>query len=109
MNIRKSYTYLVYLTYFFYILIFLGIWNQTIYLSLILDIIRVFVTLFLIIRFNPFSKHKFNDLDKKIAFHAGLLLFSLASISAIFTNLPIVNKDIVKVMNTLFSSSSSSS
>ena len=35
-----------------------------------------YVSLFLLIRFNPFSNFKFTELDKKIAFTGGLFIIS---------------------------------
>ena len=99
--IKESYTYLLYFTYLFYFLIFFGLWSETIYLTIILDSIRLFISLFLIFRFNPLYKGSFNDLDKKIAFHAGLLLFSLTTINALFENIPFVNDDIQQRINKL--------
>ena len=101
-NFTFTYSYLVYLTYIFYILIFLGIWTETTYLSVILDTIRLFVSFFLIARFNPFRKTEFNNFDKKIAFHAGILLFSITTLDSIIENLPLVGSDLqnrIKLIN----------
>ena len=47
--------------------------------------LRIYICLFLILRFNPFRKYfpiykksyiKFNDLDRKIAFSAGLFILT---------------------------------
>jgi len=107
--IKNSYTSLLYLTYLFYFLIFFGLWSETIYLTIILDSIRIFISLFLIFRFNPLYKGSFNELDKKIAFHAGLLLLSLTTVTALLKNIPIVNDDIQQRIDLLSSARTSSS
>ena len=35
---------------------------------------KLYIGLFLIIRYNPFFKTKFTSLDRKISFHAGILI-----------------------------------
>jgi len=39
-----------------------------------------YISFFLIIRFNPFSKNKFTDFDKKIAFTSGLFLITTTTL-----------------------------
>ena len=80
------YYYLLYTTYFMYALLFLGLLHNESYITLVSNITQMFIALFLLIRFNPFTKTKFTKTDKKIAFHAGLLLFSVNSLYGIFTN-----------------------
>jgi hypothetical protein len=38
--------------------------------------IRIYICIFLLWRFNPFQKIKFNELDRHIAFSAGLVILS---------------------------------
>ena len=45
--------------------------------------IKIYVSLFLLYRFNPFRKIKFTELDRKIAFNAGIFLFSATTINNI--------------------------
>jgi hypothetical protein len=71
--------------YFLYFLIALGI-SATApkYLSFLDYYVKIYVSLFLILRFNPFRHVKFTNLDKKIAYNAGLfVLFSTTSINQI--------------------------
>ena len=52
--------------------------------------------------FNPFRKTEFNNFDKKIAFHAGILLFSITTLDSIIENLPLVGSDLqnrIKLIN----------
>ena len=55
------------------------------YLKILDYYLRIYICLFLILRFNPFRKYfsiyknsdeKFNDLDRKIAFSAGLFILT---------------------------------
>ena len=69
--------------YFLYFLIALGL-SATApkYLSFLDYYVKIYVSLFLIWRFNPFRNVKFKPLDKKIAFNAGLfVLFATTSIN----------------------------
>jgi hypothetical protein len=74
--------------YFLYFLIALGL-SATApkYLSFFDYYVKIYVSLFLILRFNPFRDVKFTPLDKKIAFNAGLfVLFATTSINEILIN-----------------------
>jgi hypothetical protein len=74
---EKAFDFVFYLSYFFYFLFFIGFANNAPeYLVPLNYYVQIYVSLFLIIRFNPFSKVKFTELDKKIAFTAGLFMVS---------------------------------
>ena len=45
--------------------------------------IKIYVSLFLLYRFMPFRNVSFTDLDKKIAFNAGIFLFTATTINSI--------------------------
>jgi hypothetical protein len=65
----------VYVTWILYVVIALGISvSAPKYLDILTFIFRSYISLFLIYRFNPFRKVKFDELDSKIAFSAGLFL-----------------------------------
>jgi hypothetical protein len=67
----------LYLTYILYIAIALGISaNAPEYLDELQYYVKLYVSLFLIYRFNPFRRVKFTALDAKIAFNAGWLLLT---------------------------------
>ena len=52
------------------------------YLSILDYYVKIYISLFLLLRFNAFRKIRFNSLDKKIAFNAGvLILFATTSIN----------------------------
>lgn len=73
-----SFTIFVYLTYFIYTIYAIG-FSKTIPTFLI-DLnyyVRVYICLFLIWRFHPFkSNYDFTDLDRRIAFSAGLFILT---------------------------------
>ena len=57
------------------------------YLAFLDYYVKIYVSLFLIWRFNPFRHVKFTSLDKKIAFNAGIfVLFATTSINQILIN-----------------------
>ncbi len=86
-KLNKYYFYLLYTSYFLYALLFFGVLHDVYYINLVSKLTQIFIALFLIIRFNPFSKTIFTKIDKKIAFHAGILLFSTNTIITIYYKL----------------------
>jgi cytochrome c biogenesis protein CcdA len=57
------------------------------YLSFLDYYVKIYVSLFLIWRFNPFRHVKFTSFDRKIAFNAGIfVLFATTSINQILIN-----------------------
>lgn len=46
-------------------------------------VIRLYVSIFLIVRFNPLRRIKFNDLDAEVAFTAGIYLLTTEAIVGI--------------------------
>jgi hypothetical protein len=42
---------------------------------------KIYVSIFLIIRFNPFTQYEFNDLDRRFAFTSGMLILSTSAIA----------------------------
>jgi len=63
------------ITWIFYIIIVLGLSaNAPDYLDDLQYYVKIYVSLFLIWRFNPFRRVKFTYLDAKIAFNAGIFL-----------------------------------
>ena len=79
---EKIFVFTIILSYILYFIAILGVSTQApIYLSYLEIFIKVYVSLFLIIRFNPFSHIKFTHLDRRIAFSAGVFLFSTSIIN----------------------------
>ena len=76
---EQFYFFIVYILYFLYLLFFLGLGDiQTQkYISVLNTIVRIYVSGFLIIRFNPLRSLKlFSIFDRNIVFHSGLLLLA---------------------------------
>ena len=66
---------ITYTTYFLYIVIALGLSTSAPqYLDTLTNWTKLYVSSFLIIRFNPFNRVKMTPLDAKIAFNAGVFL-----------------------------------
>ena len=98
-NFSSYYYYLVYTTYLMYALLFFGLLHNEYYITLVSNITQLFIALFLIIRFNPFTKTTFTKTDKKIAFHSGFLLFSINSLYIIFYKLFNIKNNIIQTIN----------
>ena len=76
------------LLYAFAILSALGVYpNAHKYVEVMDYYMRIYICLFLIWRFNPFSKHKFDELDKKIAFIAGVIILTTTALNQYLTEL----------------------
>ena len=84
---NKVYDIIIYITWALYIAIVLGISaNAPEYLDDLQYYVKIYVSLFLIFRFNPFRRVKFTHLDAKIAFSAGLFLLATTAINSILQN-----------------------
>lgn len=70
-----------------YIIYFLALFGITLVNPLLVNklekIIQIYVSSFLIYRFNPFKTIAYNELDRKIAFSAGVFLFMTTSINSL--------------------------
>ena len=84
-NLQNNlFTIVLTLTWILYISILLGLSTSAPnYLSDLQYYTKVYVSLFLILRFNPFRKVKFTELDGKIAFSAGIFLLGTTAIHSI--------------------------
>jgi hypothetical protein len=83
----KMFNISVVITWILYIFIALGLSVKAPeYLDTLQYYIKVYVSLFLMYRFNPFRHVKFTNLDAKIAFTAGALLFTTTYVNAIIQN-----------------------
>jgi len=83
----KVFTIIIYLTWGLYITIALGLSAKAPqYLTDLQYYVKIYVSLFLILRFNPFRRVKFTSLDAKIAFSAGLFLLATTAIDSILKN-----------------------
>jgi len=81
---HNFYTIVVYITWILYFAIALGISvNAPEYLNTLQSFMKIYISLFLIYRFNPFRQVTFTDLDVKIAFNAGWFLLTTTVVGSI--------------------------
>ena len=76
----------VFISYLTYAGLALGIFkNAPAYLDDLDYYVKIYISLFLLWRFNPFRTIKFNSLDRKIAFSSGLFLFTTSALNQILS------------------------
>lgn len=96
---QKVYYLLNYLTIILYVIAFIGLsFNAPTYLLLLQEIMKIYISIILILRFNPFYKIEFNknnyEFDRKIAFASGIFLLLTTGVSTYINN--ILNKIKIK-------------
>lgn len=93
---EKFFTTFIYVSYFLIIITTLGI-SQIApkYLSIIDYYVKIYVCLFLIFRFNPLRRVEFTELDRKIAFSAGLFILTTTAIAQYFTKISAKTKQYI--------------
>lgn len=81
---EKVFDYVTFFTYFLYIVVALGLSaSAPQYLDDLLFYTKLYVSVFLIYRFNPFRQTKFTPLDAKIAYNAGIFLLVTIAINSV--------------------------
>lgn len=72
------YDYITFFSFFLYIVVLFGLSvSAPQYLKLLDNAIKLYVCLFLIIRFNPFRKYiEFTALDRKVIFTSGIFILA---------------------------------
>lgn len=80
---ERIFNLIIYVSYFLIIISALGISESAPkYLNNLDYYVRVYICLFLIWRFNPFRTHyEFTDLDRKIAFSAGVFILTTTALN----------------------------
>jgi hypothetical protein len=75
---EKIFDICVYISYFLLIISLLGLsQNSSTYLKSLDFYIRLYISLFLVWRFNPLrSNYKFTDFDRRLSFSAGLFILT---------------------------------
>jgi hypothetical protein len=72
---QKIYKFVLYTSYVLYALSILSIYTKAPeYLTTLNVLLKIYVSLFLIVRFNPFVKIAFTEFDRQIVFSAGIFL-----------------------------------
>jgi hypothetical protein len=80
----KTLDIIVFVTYFLYISLALGVYFiSPQYINLLHNIVKLYICFFLLYRFNPWRHRQCNHLDKRVAFTAGFFLLS----TTIFENI----------------------
>jgi hypothetical protein len=81
-NVTFKYT--KYLMYFLYVIVALGLSaSAPAYLETLVYYTKIYISIFLIVRFNPFREIKMTPLDSQIAFNAGTFLLFTTLINGI--------------------------
>ena len=92
-NITLFYNFFKYIFILLYVVSLLGLGDKfLIYLDVVNEIYKVFIAFILIYFFNPWTKTNFEEMHKKIAFQAGILLIFTSSVEGIIKNLPFIRK-----------------
>jgi hypothetical protein len=96
---NRMYNIVMYITWLLYFAIALGISvNAPEYLNTLQSFLKIYISLFLIYRFNPFRKVKFTTLDAKITFSAGVFLLGTTAIDGIIQNYITTFKEYIKLL-----------
>lgn len=81
---EKIFTFAIILSWVLYIAIALGLWSKApIYLNDLQYYTKIYVSLFLVLRFNPFRTVEFTQLDRAVAFSSGVFLLGTTFINLI--------------------------
>lgn len=79
------YNYIIYIWFILYILSVFGLYNKAPEYLLDLDFyLKLYIGIFLVLRFNPFVKSKLEDFDKKIIFASGTFILFTTLITNFF-------------------------
>ena len=84
---EKFFDIITIITYVLYFFIIFGLSAKApLYLTNLNSYLTIYISLFLLYRFNPFRHVEFTNLDKNIVFTAGLFLFTTTIINALLIN-----------------------
>lgn len=85
---QKLYKYGLWTSYVLFIITFLGLWTYgEVWLSTIELMLNIYIALFLIYHFNPYTHHKMDEFGREIAFSAGILLLVTKGVTHILGRL----------------------
>ena len=83
---KQIYLYVLYTTYVLYFMSYIGFYSLAPqYIQLLDEILKIYVGLFLVIKFNPIFKHKFDSFDKDIAFSSGIIILLSTTFTTIIS------------------------
>jgi len=87
MNLKHQeiiFDWVLYLSWILYFTAYFGIIysdpNHTEFMGLLDTAMKYYISLFLIIRFNPFYKSNFTNFDRKVVFSAGIFLITTTAL-----------------------------
>jgi hypothetical protein len=81
---EKIFTFVIIINYILYFAIILGVSiNAPDYLSSLDYYVKIYISGFLLLRFNPFRKVEFTDLDRKIVFSSAIFIFTTTAINSL--------------------------
>ena len=81
---EKLFTFVIILSWILYISIAIGLSNKApMYLNDLQYYTKIYVSLFLLLRFNPFRSVELTELDRRIAFSSGIFLLGTTFINSI--------------------------
>jgi len=83
---NRAFDIFIFISWVLYFAILFGVSiNAPSYLDNVDYYAKIYVSLFLLYRFNAFRKVTFTDLDRKIAFSAGVFLFATTALNQVLT------------------------
>jgi len=83
---NRAFDIFIYISWILYFAILFGVSiNAPSYLDNVDYYAKIYVSLFLLYRFNAFRKVTFTELDRKIAFSAGVFLFATTALNQVLT------------------------
>jgi len=78
----------LYLSYILYVFAYFQIgFNNPKYLDMLQNLMKYYVTIFLLIRFNPFVKSQFTEFDRKVVFSSAIFLLATTAFNQYARNL----------------------
>jgi hypothetical protein len=81
---EKIFTFVIIINYILYFAIILGVSiNAPDYLSSLDYYVKIYISGFLLLRFNPFRKVEFTELDRKIVFSSAIFIFTTTAINSL--------------------------
>jgi hypothetical protein len=83
---NRGFDIFIFISWMLYFAVLLGVSvNAPSYLDNVDYYAKIYVSLFLLYRFNVFRKVTFTELDRKIAFSAGMFLFATTAVNQVLT------------------------
>ena len=99
---QRAYMYGLYISYMLYIVALLGITTfKPEYLDTLQSILKYYICIILIVKFNPFVKPSNKEFDRRIAFEAGIFLLLTTTATTLVEKY--IQNNFSKVLSNVFS------